>query len=64
MYVLHCKAEECNCRKKDQYPLEGQSLSNKIVYQATVTSTRTETYIGLASNFKEPYRKQSETEQD
>lgn len=64
MYVLHCNTEECNCRKKDQCPLEGQYLTNNIVYQATVASNRTETYIGLASNFKERYRKQPETEQD
>ena len=65
--------KECNCRKKEQCPLEGQCLKNNIVYQATVTiNTTTETYIGLATNFKKRYRnhtssfqnhkKQNETE--
>ena len=49
--------KECNCRKKEQCPLEGQCLANNIVYQATVTSnTTTETYVGLATNFKKRYR--------
>ena len=65
--------KECNCRKKEQCPLEGQCLTNNIVYQATVTSNiTTETYVGPATNFKERYRnhtlslrnrkKQNETE--
>ena len=46
--------KECNCRKKEQCPLDGQCLTNNIVYQATVTTnTTTETYVGLATNFKE-----------
>ena len=49
--------KECNCRKKEQCPLEGQCLANNIVYRATVTSnTTTETYVGLTTNFKERYR--------
>ena len=49
--------KECNCRKKEQCPLEGQCLINNIVYQAIVTTnTTTETYIGLATNVKERYR--------
>ena len=47
--------KECNCRKKEQCPLEG--LANNIVYQATIKSnTTTETYVGLATNFKERYK--------
>ena len=30
--------KECNCRKKDQYPLDGKCLTKKVVYQATVKS--------------------------
>ena len=49
--------KECNRRKKEQCPLEGQCLANNIVYQATVTSnTTTETNVGLATNFKKRYR--------
>ena len=49
--------KKCNCIKKEQCPLEGQCLANNIVYQATITSnTTTETYVGLATNFKERYR--------
>ena len=49
--------KECNCSKKEQCPLDGQCLTNNIVYQAIVTTnTTTETYVGLATNFKELYR--------
>ena len=38
-------------------PLEGQCLQTNVVYQATVASeTSTESYVGLAINFKERYR--------
>ena len=30
--------KQCNCRKKDQCPLERQCLTNKILNQATVTT--------------------------
>ena len=48
----------CNCRKKDECPLEGNCLSKGIVYQAQVTSaSKTETYIGLtATEFKARFR--------
>lgn len=47
----------CNCRKKNECPLEGQCLQTNVVYQATVTSeASTESYVGLATNFKERYR--------
>lgn len=41
----------CNCRNKNECPLQGQCRATEIVYQATVTSSnnQTETYIGLAS---------------
>ena len=40
----------CNCRKKEQCPLEGNFLSKGIVYQAQLTSGRqTETYVGLTA---------------
>ena len=40
----------CNCRKQ-VCPLGGQSLTNNVIYQATVNSTRgKETYIGLTGN--------------
>ncbi|KAL9965170.1 hypothetical protein ACROYT_G028933 [Oculina patagonica] len=49
--------KECNCRKKDQCPLDGKCLSQNVVYQATVTTqTSSESYVGLASNFKDRYR--------
>ena len=47
----------CNCRKKPDCPLEGKCLQSNVIYQATVTTaTTTETYVGLATNFKERYR--------
>ena len=49
----------CNCRKKEECPLEGNCLSKGIVYQAQVTSaSKTETYVGLtATEFKVTFRK-------
>ena len=48
----------CNCRKKDECPLQGNCLSKGIVYQAQVTSaSKTETYVGLtATEFKARFR--------
>ena len=44
--------KKCNCRKKEECPLDGECLVNEVVYQATK-----ETYIGLTSNqFKARYR--------
>ena len=38
-------------------PLEGKCLQTNVIYQATVTTeTATETYVGLATNFKERYK--------
>ena len=49
--------DSCNCRKKAECPLEGKCLQDHVVYQATVrTQTTTESYVGLATNFKERYR--------
>ena len=49
--------DTCNCRRKPDCPLEGKCLQTNVIYQATVTTeTTTETYVGLATNFKERYR--------
>ena len=49
--------KECNCRKKDQCPLDGKCLTQNVVYQATITTqTSSDSYVGLATNFKERYR--------
>ena len=49
--------KECNCRKKAECPLDGKCLQENVVYQATITTdTATESYVGLATNFKERYR--------
>ena len=50
----------CNCRKNaDPCPMEGKCLQESIVYQATVTETKTNknhTYIGLTADpFKTRY---------
>lgn len=48
------KPDSCNCRKKSECPLEGKCLQENVVYQAMVTTeTTTESYVGLATNFKE-----------
>ena len=47
----------CNCRKKPECPLEGKCLQANVVYQASVTTEVTnESYVGLATNFKDRYR--------
>ena len=49
--------KEYTCGKKDQCPLDGKCLTQNLVYQATVsTQSSSETYVGLATNFKERYR--------
>ena len=48
----------CNCRNKDNCPLNGECREKNIIYQATVAAenNRTETYIGLTSTeFKTRY---------
>ena len=48
----------CNCRNKNECPLEGQCLQKELVYQATVTtSEKKEIYVGLtATEFKTRWR--------
>ena len=49
--------KECNCRNKTECPLDGKCLQQNVVYQATITTdAATESYVGLATNFKERYR--------
>ena len=49
----------CNCRRRDQCPLNGQCLQKGIIYQAKViadNSSKAETYIGLTeTTFKTRY---------
>ena len=41
--------EKCNCRQKEECPLNGKFLTTAIVYQATVQyDTKLAKYIGLA----------------
>ena len=48
----------CNCREKDECPLNGECLAKEIVYQAKVTTEGSfETYIGMtATDFKTRWR--------
>jgi hypothetical protein len=50
----------CNCRVKTDCPLNGNCLTDNVVYQATVTrldNETTETYVGIsATDFKTRYR--------
>ena len=49
----------CNCQDKLVCPIPGQCTQNGAIYQATVASTggRTESYVGLAKNFKKRWPK-------
>ena len=41
-------AEPCNCRRKEECPLQGKCRAKEIVYQATVETTNdSQTYVGL-----------------
>ena len=55
MYVCMCaRMYVCMYVKWKMY---GKCLQSNVIYQATVTTaTTTETYVGLATNFKECYR--------
>ena len=54
------KTKLCNCRKKGECPLNGQSLTSGVVYQAKIRrkdNDKFETYVGLtADDFKTRYR--------
>jgi hypothetical protein len=54
------KEINCNCRKKDECPLQKKCLTQAIVYQAEVKSYdngETKRYIGVtAGEFKDRYR--------
>ena len=52
--------QSCNCRKKDQCPLQGNCLATNIIYNAEITATSNQRnpklYIGLTENtFKQRY---------
>ena len=54
---IQTNEKECNRRKKDQCPTDRKCLTQNVVYQVTVsTQSSSQTYIGLATNFKERYR--------
>ena len=54
------ESKPCNCKKKDECPLDGNCLQAAVIYQAKVTRTDNnthETYVGLTENdFKTCYR--------
>ena len=58
IYTARSSRRACNCKKKEECPLEGNCLAKGIVYQAQVTAAgKTETYVGLTSTeFKARFR--------
>ena len=49
---------KCKCRNNDLCPFDGECLTSKVIYEATVTTTSsdTKTYIGMTENdFKTTY---------
>ena len=65
-------ASLCNCRKKEDCPLENQCLTRGIVYQATVTTEQgIECYVGLTdtdfkfrfANHKQSFRSEAYSSQ-
>ena len=65
--LMHSKETEnnetkktCNCRKKEECPLEQKCLQSNVVYQAKITrldNQHTESYVGLCeTDFKTRFR--------
>ena len=61
----------CNCRKKDDYPTDGNFLINNVIYKCTVsptTTTKQRAYLGLAEvgwkqryyNYTQPFKQKSD----
>ena len=51
--------KECNCRKKEECPVENKCLQEGVIYQATIrrADNKTDNYIGLtATSFKDRWR--------
>ena len=66
--VLQSEADEekspaCNCRKKDKCPVKGLCKEKNIIYQATVTTSKsTKTYVGSSGrSFKERYNEHKQS---
>ena len=59
-------SERCNCRRKDNCPVNGQCQKTNVIYQAVVKCDGTsESYVGLTSNsFKTRYNKHKNTFND
>ena len=59
------KTASCNCREsnKPACPMPGKCNQNGVVYQTTVNSDggKTNTYVGLAKNFKQRWGKHKKT---
>ena len=55
--------EQCNCRKKDQCPLDNKCLSSSVIYNAQVTTNNTtKNYIGLTEGtFKQRFSQHKST---
>ena len=46
----------CNCRRKADYPMDGNCLSECFIYKASVSTTTNKNYYGTSENtFKERY---------
>ena len=49
----------CNCRRKTECPMDGNCLSECLVYKASVSTTTTKYHYGTCENtFKERFNKQ------
>ena len=45
--VNHEKSARCNCKKKDECPLDGECIIKNVIYKATVrTNNSTKLYVG------------------
>ena len=54
---------QCNCRNKDQYPLDNKCLTSSVIYNAQVTTNNaTKNYIGLTEGtFKQRFSQHKAT---
>ena len=57
--------KSCNCRKKNECPLNGECLTKNVIYQAKIVTNQpkpeSHTYVGLSVNFKDRFRNHKQT---
>ena len=57
--------KSCNCRTKSKCPMNGECLTENVIYQAKIVTNQpkpeTHTYVGLSVNFKDRFRNHTQS---